>query len=79
MSAQLPENLSKTAVDGPAQASAPATLGDVLYAGRSKAVPSETALDILFDEAKQGLIDRELLTLFREAEIFKLTSNRNSG
>ena len=44
-----------------------------------KAVPSETALDILFDEAKQGLIDRELLTLFREAEIFKLTSNRNSG
>ena len=42
MSAQLPENLSKTAVDGSAQASPPATLGDVLYAGRSKAVPSET-------------------------------------
>ena len=41
-----------------------------------KAIPSEMALDILFDEARQGLIDRELLTLFREAEIFRLTSNR---
>ncbi len=41
-----------------------------------KAIPSEMALDILFDEAKQGLVDRELLTLFREAEIFRLTSNR---
>ena len=41
-----------------------------------KAIPSEMALDILLDEARQGLIDRELLTLFREAEIFRLTSNR---
>jgi HD-GYP domain-containing protein (c-di-GMP phosphodiesterase class II) len=40
-----------------------------------KAVPSDQALDILFDEAKQGLVDRELLCLFREAEIYRLTSN----
>ena len=39
------------------------------------AVPTERALDILFDEAKRGLIDGELLNLFRNAEIFKLTSN----
>jgi HD-GYP domain-containing protein (c-di-GMP phosphodiesterase class II) len=39
------------------------------------AVPTERALDILFDEAKRGLIDGELLSLFRNAEIFKLTSN----
>jgi RNA polymerase sigma-70 factor, ECF subfamily len=36
MSAQLPENLSAAA-----QSSAPATLGDVLYPGGSKAVPTE--------------------------------------
>jgi hypothetical protein len=31
-------------------------------------------LDILFDEAKQGLVDAELLRVFREAEVFKLNS-----
>jgi len=39
-----------------------------------KAVASEHALDILFDEAKQGLVDVELLKIFREAEVFKLSS-----
>jgi len=38
-----------------------------------KAVPFDQALDILFAEAKQGLIDTALLRLFREAEVFKLT------
>jgi HD-GYP domain-containing protein (c-di-GMP phosphodiesterase class II) len=38
-----------------------------------KAVPSEHALDILHGEANRGLIDAELLRLFREAEIFKLS------
>jgi HD-GYP domain-containing protein (c-di-GMP phosphodiesterase class II) len=38
-----------------------------------KAVRSDQALDILFDEAKQGLVDRELLCLFHEAEIYRLT------
>ncbi|HEY3166969.1 MAG TPA: HD domain-containing phosphohydrolase, partial [Candidatus Binatia bacterium] len=40
-----------------------------------KAVRSDQALDILFDEAKQGLVDPKLLRLFREAEIYRLTSN----
>jgi len=39
-----------------------------------KAVPAELALDILFDEAKRGLVDAELLSLFQEAEVFRLTS-----
>jgi HD-GYP domain-containing protein (c-di-GMP phosphodiesterase class II) len=38
-----------------------------------KAVPWDQALDILHDEAKQGLIDGALLQVFRDAEIFRLT------
>ena len=41
-----------------------------------KAVHSDQALDILFNEAKQGLVDHELLRLFREAEIYRLTAPR---
>ncbi len=40
-----------------------------------RAVPWERALDILNDEAKLGMIDGELLRLFREAEIFRLATN----
>jgi HD-GYP domain-containing protein (c-di-GMP phosphodiesterase class II) len=40
-----------------------------------KAVPPELALDILSSEAKRGLVDSELLKLFCDAEIFRLTSN----
>jgi HD-GYP domain-containing protein (c-di-GMP phosphodiesterase class II) len=40
-----------------------------------RAVPRERALDILHDEAKRGMIDGELLRLFREAEIFRLAAN----
>ena len=39
-----------------------------------KAVPWDQALDILHDEAKQGLIDDALLQVFRDAEIFRLTA-----
>jgi len=39
-----------------------------------KAVAAEHALDILYREAKQGLVDAELLRIFREAEIFKLNA-----
>ena len=39
-----------------------------------KAVPWDQALDILHDEAKQGLIDGALLQVFQEAEIFRLTA-----
>ncbi len=37
-----------------------------------RAVPWERALDILDDEAALGMIDGELLRLFREAEIFRM-------
>jgi HD-GYP domain-containing protein (c-di-GMP phosphodiesterase class II) len=40
-----------------------------------RAVPWERALDILHDEAKQGLIDGQLLRLFCDAEIFRLALN----
>ncbi|MGH7811269.1 MAG: HD-GYP domain-containing protein, partial [Candidatus Binatia bacterium] len=40
-----------------------------------KAVPWERALDILHSEANRGLIDGELLRLFREAEIFRLATH----
>ena len=40
-----------------------------------RALDSERALAILFDEAKRGLIDSEVLKLFQEAEIYKLVSN----
>ncbi len=37
-----------------------------------RALASDRALDILFDEARRGLIDGAVLKLFREAEIYKL-------
>jgi HD-GYP domain-containing protein (c-di-GMP phosphodiesterase class II) len=40
-----------------------------------RAVSQDQALDILFAEAKRGLIDAGLLRIFHEAEIFKLISN----
>lgn len=40
-----------------------------------RAVPRDRALDILNDEAERGMIDGELLRLFREAEIFRLATN----
>ena len=43
-----------------------------------KAVPAELALDILFDEAKRGLVDAGLLSLFQEAEVFRLTSSSST-
>jgi HD-GYP domain-containing protein (c-di-GMP phosphodiesterase class II) len=39
-----------------------------------RAVDWDHALDILHDEAKRGLIDQELLALFRQAEIFRLVA-----
>jgi len=40
-----------------------------------RAVPWERALDILDDEAQRGMIDGELLRLFREAEIYRLATH----
>ena len=44
-----------------------------------KAVASELALDILFEEAKEGRVDGALLKLFRDAEIFRVASNRKAS
>jgi HD-GYP domain-containing protein (c-di-GMP phosphodiesterase class II) len=41
-----------------------------------EAVAPELALDILFEEAKEGRVDGTLLNLFRDAEIFRLASPR---
>lgn len=52
-----------------------ADIFDALSAGDrpyKPAVPWEQALDILHDEATRGLIDSDLLDLFRGAEIFRL-------
>ena len=40
------------------------------------AVASELALDILFEEAKEGRVDGALLNLFRDAEIFRIAFTR---
>lgn len=40
-----------------------------------RAVPTERALDILHDEAELGMIDGELLRLFRDAEIYRLATH----
>jgi len=40
-----------------------------------KAVPTERALDIIAQEAKQNLLDTQLFRLFVEAEVYKLTVN----
>ena len=41
-----------------------------------KAVASELALDILYQEAQKGRVDGALLNLFRDAEIFRIASTQ---
>ncbi len=43
------------------------------------AVPAERALDILRMEAKQGMLDKDLLTTFIESRVFALTDPKNFG
>ena len=43
------------------------------------AVPPERALDILRMEAKQGMLDRDLLTTFIESRVYALTDPRSFG
>jgi len=74
-----PRSLVASAIPLPSKMMTIADIYDALSATDrpyKKAVPREKALDILHDEAKEGLIDGELLRLFCEAEIFKLTANR---
>jgi RNA polymerase sigma-70 factor, ECF subfamily len=54
MSAQLPENLGTIKAADATPASGPATLGDVLYAGGSKSVPSEKEWFALVRSAAAG-------------------------
>ena len=41
-----------------------------------KALPWEKALGILVDEAQKGLVDAELLGIFRAAEVYRLAAKR---
>jgi HD-GYP domain-containing protein (c-di-GMP phosphodiesterase class II) len=43
------------------------------------AVPSERALDILRMEAKQGMLDHDLLTTFIESRVYALTDPKRFG
>jgi HD-GYP domain-containing protein (c-di-GMP phosphodiesterase class II) len=43
------------------------------------AVPSERALDILRMEAKQGMLDQDLLTTFIESRVYALTDPKSFG
>ena len=55
-----------------------ADIYDALSAGDrpyKKAVPADQALDILAEETKRGFLDGDLLRIFREAQVFKLTAN----
>jgi HD-GYP domain-containing protein (c-di-GMP phosphodiesterase class II) len=73
-----PNNLSAPEIPIQAKMMTIADIYDALSATDrpyKKAVPAELALDILFDEAKRGLVDAELLSLFQEAEVFRLTSS----
>ena len=56
-----------------------ADIFDALSAGDrpyKPAVPWERALDILHDEGKRGMIDGDILRLFREAEVFRRVGQR---
>jgi len=56
-----------------------ADIFDALSAGDrpyKPAVPWERALDILHDEGKRGVIDGDILRLFREAEVFRRVGPR---
>lgn len=56
-----------------------ADIFDALSAGDrayKPAVPWERALDILHDEGKRGMIDGDILRLFREAEVFRRVAHR---
>jgi response regulator RpfG family c-di-GMP phosphodiesterase len=75
-----PYNLTATQIPIQSKMMAIADIYDALSAADrpyKKAVPVDRALDILAKETKQGLLDAELFRLFREAEIFKATSNQN--
>ena len=76
-----PQGLAAAQIPLPSKMMTIADIFDALSATDrpyKKAMRWDNALDILHDEARRGLIDHELLTLFREAEIFRLVANYKS-
>jgi HD-GYP domain-containing protein (c-di-GMP phosphodiesterase class II) len=74
-----PNNLSAAAIPIQSKMMTIADIYDALSAADrpyKEAVAPELALDILFEEAKEGRVDGTLLNLFRDAEIFRLASPR---
>jgi HD-GYP domain-containing protein (c-di-GMP phosphodiesterase class II) len=74
-----PNNLSAADIPIQSKMMTIADIYDALSAADrpyKKAVGSELALDILFDEAREGRVDAALLNLFRDAEIFRAASTR---
>jgi HD-GYP domain-containing protein (c-di-GMP phosphodiesterase class II) len=74
-----PNNLSAAAIPIQSKMMTIADIYDALSAADrpyKEAVAPELALDILFEEAKDGRVDGALLNLFRDAEIFRLASPR---
>ena len=74
-----PNNLSAADIPIQSKMMTIADIYDALSAADrpyKKAVASELALDILFEEAKEGRVDGALLNLFRDAEIFRVASTR---
>jgi HD-GYP domain-containing protein (c-di-GMP phosphodiesterase class II) len=72
-----PNNLSAADIPIQSKMMTIADIYDALSAADrpyKKAVASDLALDILFQEAKVGRVDGALLKLFRDAEIFRLAS-----
>ena len=70
-----PRNLAASEIPYPSKMMTISDIYDALSATDrpyKRAVPRERALDILHDEAERGMIDGDLLRLFREAEIFRL-------
>ncbi len=77
-----PNNLSAADIPIQSKMMTIADIYDALSAADrpyKKAVASELALDILFEEAKEGRVDGALLKLFRDAEIFRVASNRKAS
>jgi HD-GYP domain-containing protein (c-di-GMP phosphodiesterase class II) len=73
-----PNNLSAADIPIQSKMMTIADIYDALSAADrpyKKAVASELALDILLEEVKQGRVDGALLKLFRDAEIFRVSSN----
>ena len=73
-----PYNLTAVQIPFQSKMMAIADIYDALSAADrpyKKAVPVDQALDILTEETKRGFLDRDLLRIFREALVFKLTVN----